>query len=190
MRTGTAATDLGLRVGRLLDAKSVWAKLLLVGVGAYLTAVSAQMLVPIRPVPFTMQVFVVMLMAGLYRPSLAGASQALYLVAGVCGVPWYAGGGAFVPATCGYLVGFVAAAALVATLLRRRWFCIHLYRVVLAMLLGLAVIYLLGAVQLAVVLGISWRQTLAMAVAPFVVVDLIKIAVAGSIVYAVRRQTA
>lgn len=189
MQMRTAARDFGHRPEAGLDAKSFWGKAVLVGAGTYLTAVSAQMAVPLMPVPFTMQVFVVMLIAGLYRPTLAAASQALYVAAGACGVPWFAGGCAFRAVTFGYLVGFVVAAFLVATLLRRTWFGGRVYGVVAAMLAGLAVIYVFGAVQVANVMGTSWRETLAGVVAPFVVVDVIKIGLAAGIVYAVRRRT-
>jgi len=187
MRIGIASRNAGLILGEFLSARSLWAKVILVCVGAYLTAVSAQVVVWSGPVPFTMQVFMVMLIAGLYRPSLACASQSVYVFAGACGVPWYAGGGAFRGITFGYLLGFIVAVILISTLLRRDWFRVRLAGVILAMVAGLAVIYLLGAVHVGWVLGTSLTDTLAVSVVPFVIFDLMKIAAAGSIVYGVRR---
>ena len=87
--------------------------------------VGAQVEVWMEPVPMTLQTFALVLGAALLGPGLGAAAAALYVALAVVGVPvlagWRALPGAAIldsPST-GYLVGFVAAAAL-AGLARRR----------------------------------------------------------------------
>ena len=87
--------------------------------------VGAQIEVWMEPVPMTLQTFALVLGAALLGPGLGAAAAALYVALAVVGVPvlagWRALPGAAIldsPST-GYLVGFVAAAAL-AGLARRR----------------------------------------------------------------------
>ena len=192
MKIAAVLTNARSRLTDLLCAGTWGTSVLLVVAGAYLTALSAQVKVPLpfTPVPITGQVLAVLLIGGLLRPRLAIGSQLLYVAAGACGLPWYAGGGygyQFGP-NGGFILGFIGAAWLVAALVERPWFRASVGRIALAMLAGLAVIYLFGAAQFALVMTASLRQTLVMAVAPFVLGDAIKIAVASSVVYAVRRS--
>lgn len=86
---------------------------------AGLTGVAAQVRVPLpfTPVPITLQTFAVLLAGIVLGAGYGGLSQALYVGVGLAGVPWFQGGGAGVShllgPTGGYIVGFVAAAALV-----------------------------------------------------------------------------
>ena len=90
--------------------------------GALFVGLSAQVVIPLpfTPVPLSLQTFSVLLV-GAALGSLRGLiSMALYLMAGVAGVPWFASqhsGWAF--ASFGYIVGFVAAAWLVGMLAER-----------------------------------------------------------------------
>jgi len=180
------------RIAAGIDTESFWAKSLLACTGAYLTALSAQVVIPLpfTPIPITGQVFAIMLIAGLFRPTVSGASQGIYFIAGVCGLPWYAGGGSgyqFGP-NGGFLLGFVLAAPLVSALIRRDWFCRSVFRVTAAMFAGLLVIYSIGSLQFALVMRSSLHQTINLAVAPFVFVDAVKISFAAGIVYAMKRK--
>lgn len=194
MNVKTAMTSLPQRAVDLLETDSSTIKFLLVITCAYLTAVSAYVRIPLwfTPVPITGQVFAVLLIGGLLRGRLSCASQAMYIAVGLCGLPWYAGGGAgyhaLIGVSGGYLIGFVLAAPVISVLLRMEWFRRSVYRVALAMCGGLSVIYLLGSIQFAVVSGSSWYQTLELAVAPFIVLDTAKLAVAATIVYPVMRR--
>ena len=81
---------------------------------AFLTALSAQIIVPIKPVPITMQTLIVFL-AGAFLGSKNGmASQFTYLAAGIIGIPVFAGLSFGLPVllgpTGGYLISFPVAA--------------------------------------------------------------------------------
>lgn len=92
---------------------------------ALATAAAAQvkLYTPLSPVPYTGQVFTVLLAGAVLGAAWGAASQGLYLGMGLVGVPVYAGGASgasvLVGSTGGYLLGFVAAAALVGAVVRR-----------------------------------------------------------------------
>ncbi len=122
--------------------------------GSALIALAAQVRVPLpfSPVPVTGQTFAVLLVAAALGARLGPASVGLYVGEGIAGLPVYAGGGAGIATlagpTGGYLVGFVAAAALVGALASRGWDR-HFLTAVAAMLAGEVAIYAVGLAWLA-----------------------------------------
>lgn len=129
----------------------------LVLAGAGLTGLLAQISVPVAgsPVPVTGQTLGAVLVGAALGWRRGLASMVLYLLAGVAGVPWYAGhssgsmllSGANLP-TLGYILGFVVAAPLVGALAARGWDRSPL-RTVAAMVLGNLAIYAVGVPYLA-----------------------------------------
>jgi biotin transport system substrate-specific component len=82
--------------------------------GSAALAASAQITLPIWPVPATMQTLVVLLLGALGGSRLGAAAVLLYLAEGAMGLPVFAGGAggpaALMGPTAGFLLGFVAAA--------------------------------------------------------------------------------
>ncbi|MEE8599641.1 biotin transporter BioY [Euzebya tangerina] len=152
-------------------------------------AISAQVQIPMWPVPVTGQTFVVLLLGFLLGPRLAVAATLTYLVEGAVGLPVFAGFGAGVAVltgpTAGYLWGFVLAAGLTGVLATRGWQN-RPATTALAMLLGNVVIYLLGAGWLAQLTDVS--TALSSGVWPFLVGDLAKIALATALVPALAAR--
>jgi biotin transport system substrate-specific component len=152
--------------------------------GALLTAAMAQLTfhLPWTPVPVTGQTFAVLLVSSTLGMRLGVASQALYVVLGAIGLPFYAGaeGGwtAATGSTAGYLVGFVVAAALVGALAERRQDRSPLTALPAA-LAGTAVIYTFGAAWLAHKLDVSADTAIELGVTPFLLGDAAKIVIAG-----------
>ena len=102
----------------------------------------------------------------------------LYGVAGVAGVPWFAGHtSGYVGASFGYIVGFVLCATLCGHLAER-----GLDRTVLrslpAMLAGEIAMYGLGVTWLAISLHVGASKAIALGFTPFIIGDAIKVAVA------------
>ena len=96
--------------------------------GSLLLWASARLQVPFYPVPMTMQTFVVLMIGAAYGWRLGAATVALYLLQGALGMPVFAGtpekgiGLAYMAGpTGGYLVGYVAAAAVTGALAGRGW---------------------------------------------------------------------
>lgn len=152
------------------------------GVAAFaaLTAVSAKVAVPIpgTPVPFTFQPLVVLLAGALLGAAGGAASQALYLLAGAAGLPVFAAGGGLaylLGPTGGYLLAYPAAAALVGGLAGGRG-----VRLLLALLAGLVLIYAGGVAWLAALGGFD--AAVAAGLYPFLLADLVKVAVAWLLV--------
>jgi biotin transport system substrate-specific component len=151
--------------------------------GTLFVALSAlvQIPLPFTPVPLSLQTFAVLLVGAALGSRRGVVSMALYLLAGVAGVPWFAAhqsGWAF--ASFGYVVGFVAAAWLAGRLAEA-----GADRQVLKntglLVLGNVVIYAFGVAGLVASTGMGLGTAVAKGVAPFLVGDLIKIAVAAAL---------
>ena len=157
--------------------------------GAALVALSAQVAIPVplSPVPFTLQALAVLIVGGVLGPAAGAASLALYLAAGILGMPVFAGGTAGIARllgpTGGYLLAFPVAAAVTGHLVggkmnRGRW-----GRALLAAFAGILVIHAGGIAQLSILAGSlthGMRVTvLEMGVLPFLLVDLVKVAIAA-----------
>ncbi|MZD05489.1 biotin transporter BioY, partial [Streptomyces sp. SID5785] len=159
---------------------------LLVALGTGLTAVAAQIAVPIpgSPVPVTGQSFAVLLTAAALGPARAVAAQALLLLLGVAGLPVFSQGGSGVDvvfgATGGYLIGFLIAAALVGQGARlgadrSPWRALPMYA------LATLAIYAAGTTWLALSTGMSASAAIAAGVVPFLFGDALKAALAAGL---------
>ncbi len=168
---------------RVLPRSKVVSVLLVVG-AAGLTALAAQWRIhlPFTPVPITGQTFAVLLTGAALGARLGAYGQGLYVAAGALGAPVFAeargGLEVLTGATGGYLVGFIAAAALVG------WMAEHrqdrsFATMFTAFVAGTAVIYASGVVGLMAAVGFGLEEAIAKGVVPFLLGDLIKAAAAG-----------
>src|SRR6266550_3179227 len=177
----------------VLDQRRAITQVLLVIAGSAIIAIAAQIAIPIpfSPVPLTLQPLAVLLVGVALGATRGSAAAALYLLEGASGLPVFAQGhgGAIwlVGATAGYLYSYPLAAGLAGWLSEHGWGSRTL-RAVLGMLAALGVIYLGGWAWLAVLFGA--RAAFAMGVAPFFVADVVKIAIAATLLpYAQRLIT-
>lgn len=149
--------------------------------GTALLAISAQISVPMWPVPMTMQTFAVVLIGAAYGWRLGGATVALYLAEGAMGLPVFANAGSvasLVGPTAGYLFAFVAAAAAVGALVEKGWGR-SLFKTTLAMTLGTAMIFAGGVAWLSTFTGVE--KALVVGMYPFLVGGAVKIALAVAV---------
>lgn len=160
---------------------------------AALLAASAAVSLPIGSVPVTLQVLVVVLIALVVPRNWAVLAVATYLLVGAIGLPVFSGmrGGLAVLTgpTGGYLAGFLVAApagAWVRALLARGPVPGTVADCLAALVVVVAV-YALGWLQLMAVTGMDPIAALAAGVAPFLLPDGIKAAVAVLVAPAVRR---
>jgi biotin transport system substrate-specific component len=153
------------------------------------TAAGAYLMIPVPPVPITLQTLFLYVAAALLGGRLGALSQVVYLLIGIIGLPVFSGGkggmGVLLGPTGGYLIGFVAGAYVIGRLveLRRDPGPIWLG---LAMVGGTAVIYLLGVMQLILVARFSINQAMSVGVLPFLIGDALKIGVAVLITVKLR----
>ncbi len=159
---------------------------------AALTGVAAQVRfhLPGTPVPVTGQVFAVLLAGVLLGGGYGALSQVFYLGLGYAGLPWFtgffAGSAALLGFTGGYLIGFVPAALFIGLAVRHTQRRIMRPLVLpLVMLLAVGIIYFFGALQFAAFTGAGLHDTFAFAVAPFILWDIAKAALAGFLACAI-----
>jgi biotin transport system substrate-specific component len=162
----------------------------LVVAGSAFIALAAQIAIPLpfTPVPLTMSPLAV-LMVGIVLGSRRGAAAAvLYLLEGLSGLPVGAQGHGgplwLIGPTAGYLYAYPFAAFIAGWFSERGWGN-DIVRAFCAMLFALSVIYLGGWSWLAILVGP--RAAFTIAIVPFVIADLVKIAIGAAILPWVQR---
>ncbi|TPL82333.1 biotin transporter BioY [Mesorhizobium sp. B2-3-14] len=157
--------------------------------GTLLLTLSAKTKVMLGPVDLSMQTLAVLLIAAAFGMRLGVATLLLYMAEGAMGFPVFQGtpekgiGIAYMlGSTGGYLAGFVVMAAIVGWAADRGWDR-HPIKLFNAMLVAEGVMMAMGFAWLAMLIGPekSWQ----FGVVPFIVGDLIKVALAASLVPAV-----
>lgn len=150
--------------------------------GAALVSLLAQVSVPLEPVPLTGQTLGVLLVGGWLGFRRGAASLALYVGAGAAGLPVFALGSAgpqiLAGPTGGYLIGFIAAAA-VAGFLAERGFLRNFPLAVAAMFVASLPIHAFGLAWLS--LFVPPGALLDVGLWPFVAFDPIKLGLAAAI---------
>lgn len=176
------------RAARLLG------QIALVVAGTAIIALSAKIRVPIGPVDLSLQTLAILVIAGLYGRRLAVLTLLAYLAEGLAGLPVFQGtpekgiGLAYmIGPTGGYLLGFVAMAAIVGHAVDRGWARrpLLLFGSMLAAELALLG---LGGLWLAVLFG--WQVGLASGIGVFLIPDLVKLALATAILHAASLRQA
>jgi biotin transport system substrate-specific component len=153
---------------------------------AALIAAGAYIAVPIGPVPIVLQNMFILL-AGLLLGSRWGlAAVGVYLLAGVLGLPVFAGGtggvGRFAGPTGGYLIGYLPAVFVVGLFSRYQKTALD----IIGMILGTFIIYVVGVSWLQMITGMAFSKALAVGMYPFLIGDALKIAAAAAIAKAIR----
>ena len=181
---------LGERLGARLQG------LALAVVGAAIVAASAQIVIPLpgTPVPITGQTFGVLLVGAALGARRGLASMALYLVLGILGAPifregshgiekFFVSGDAgllqFAP-TGGYLVGMLFAGWIVGRLADLGWDR-SVIGTIAAMAIGSLIIYSFGVPWLAASASFDISVAIEKGVAPFLLGDAIKLALAAAV---------
>ena len=147
---------------------------------------------PLAPnVPITLQTLWVYLAGIVLGPLWAGVAFTLYLLAGLIGLPVFAGGnaglGVLLGPTGGFLVGFPLAAMTIGAVAHgtdglNSPDSIPIPRVVAALVVGTAVVYVAGAVGYALVQAIGLLAAVSAVVVPFLPVAGLKVAATVAIV--------
>src|SRR6266498_1417831 len=149
-----------------------------------LTALAAQVVIPVGPVPITGQTFAVLLTGALLGSRLGAMAMIAYLIEGASGFPFFYGGTGglshiFGP-TGGYLVAFPAAAFITGAFAENGWDKRFLTAVV-AMAAGSVLILLAGVAWLSVSTHTQPGVALRVGAAPFILGDIIKILLAAAV---------
>jgi len=160
--------------------------------GTLVMTIAAKIQVPFYPVPVTLQTLALFTIAAAFGRKLAVVTLLLYLAEGLAGIPVFAGPVAgptyMAGGTAGYLAGFVIAAYIVGSAADKGW-SKNPFKMFGAMLVADVVVFALGFAWLAIVLGkgdllAGADKAFMFGVQPFVLADLVKIALASSLVAA------
>ena len=161
--------------GNDMKRKIATKDLVLTALFAALTAVLAQIQLPIGPVPFNLAVFGAFLAGMLLAPAWAAASMGVYMLLGAVGIPVFAGfmGGPAVllGKTGGYVSGYIFIALATALAVKRSG---KLPVIGAAMLAGLLICYGFGTAWFMAVTGADLVSALGWCVLPFIVPDVCK----------------
>jgi len=166
------------------------ADMLLIVAASALIALAAQVAIPLpfTPVPLTLQPLAVIFIGVALGSVRGAAAAALYLLEGFSGLPVFAQGhgGALwlIGPTAGYLYSYPLAAWLAGFVSERGWGS-TLVRSVSGMLAALAVIYAGGWSWLALLTNA--RTAFAGGVAPFLVADIVKVAIGAALLPRAQR---
>lgn len=148
-----------------------------------LTALSAQVVIPIGAVPITGQTFAVLLTGALLGSRLGAITMIVYLIEGTSGLPFFFGGQSgilhLMGPTGGYLIAFPAAAYITGAFAEHEWDRKFLTAAA-AMAIGSLVIMLSGWVWFSVVMKTSPAITIFDTVLKFIPGDIIKISLAAA----------
>ena len=183
-------STLTLTLGRPTLADTVFSRSLatdiaLVSAGAALTAVMAQIAVPLYPVPITGQTLAVLLVGSTLGATRGALSMVLYALLGVVGLPVFSeassGFGVLAGTTGGYIVGFIFAAGFTGWLAQRDWDKKFL-GAAMSFLGGTVVTFIFGLAWLALVTGGTLEQVIGWGLTPFIIGGVIKAGIAAAII--------
>lgn len=157
--------------------RSLVADLALIVTGAALTGVAAQLAIPASPVPFTFQTLVVLLVGATLGSVRGALSMAVYALIGIAGIPVFSNAGHGIEvvtgATGGFIIGFIAAAAVIGLLAERDWSS-RAVKMFVSYAIGSLVIYAVGVPVLASVAFTGDLGAAATLMAPYLIWDAVK----------------
>ncbi|WP_347753605.1 biotin transporter BioY [Agrococcus sp. ProA11] len=172
----------------LVGQRTLVKDLLLVVAGITVVAALAQVEIPMWPVPITGQTLGVMLVAASLGFRRGVAALGGYLLLGLAGAPIFAGFTGSIAAigkpSFGFIIGFVATAAVVGWLAERRWDRRPLLAIALFGLASL-IPFAFGIPYMALVLAalgtpVDFAGAMALGFVPFIVGGLVKWAIAAA----------
>jgi biotin transport system substrate-specific component len=162
-------------------ADAILYDIVLIIISSLLIGISAQIAIG-WPVPFTMQTFAVLMTGALFGAKRGSMIILLYLAEGAAGLPVFSAGRGglvmFAGPTGGYLAGFLAAAIATGFLAQKGWDR-KISTTILAMIVGNILIYAFGLCWLSYLEGLN--NALTMGLYPFIAGDLIKVALAATL---------
>lgn len=166
-------------------------RMIAVALGATLVALVAQFEIPVpfSPVPETLQGGALLLVGLVLGPRLGAAALVTYLLAGVAGLPVFAGGSfgflKIIGPTGGYLLAFPIGAFVAGWIATRATRIIAPIRYLLGAMAGMAVVHLGGWSWLTIATG-NPGAAFAMGVVPFGLTDMMEVALASGLGLALR----
>lgn len=166
-------------------------ELIICAMFASITAILAQIAMPLpfSTVPFTMQVFAVTIGGVILGAKKGFITQVIYILLGAIGMPVFTqmSGGAGI--IFGYTGGFIMAFPIMALLIG---YISEKYNnigaIMISMILALAIDYTIGTLWYSFVAGVGFMEGFMLCVAPFILVDLVKVGLATTIGINIKKR--
>lgn len=163
-------------------------EIVIVGLGAALMGVFSQLSIPIPTVPLTLQVFGAIILAVILESKLATLAMIVYTLIGGIGIPVFAnfsrGFNVIVGPTGGYILGFILLAYIVGKVAEQKNKSI----LIIGTYVGLILQYMIGTLQLKMVLNMSFGEAMIAGVYPFILKDLILTGLALVVALQIKKQ--
>ena len=187
MKTSTKSLTITQLLSSVKESELFW-----VVSFSILTAISAQVSIPIKPVPLTLQTMVVLL-AGAFLGAKNGAySQVLYIFLGAVGLPVFAqtadgtmGFARLISPTGGYLLAFPVAAYLVGLMTKKNQ---RYLTVIISMFIAELVVILFGTLYLYAAYLHNFVDAIKAGAAIFTVWMVVKVFAAATIYFAFAKK--
>lgn len=155
------------------------------------TAAGAYVIIPVPPVPITLQTLFSGLAGALLGGPLGALSQVVYVILGSMGLPVFAGGkaglGVLFGPTGGYLIGFILGAYVTGRLTEMRKKAGFAW-IAFAVAAGFVVLYACGVLQLSFIARLSVTKAVSVGMVPFLIGDAVKVLAAAVITLKVRNR--
>ncbi|MCK9425829.1 MAG: biotin transporter BioY [Ignavibacteriaceae bacterium] len=158
---------------------------------AFLTAIAAQITIPIKPVPFTLQTMTVVLAGATLGAKRGAYSQLLYLAAGAIGLPVFAvlpesgyGIARFFSTTGGFLLAFPLAAFATGALVQKYK---SYFAVVASMFIGEVIIIISGTIFLNSFFVHNFSESIKVAAGIFSIWTSVKVFTAAAIYFGLKK---
>jgi biotin transport system substrate-specific component len=152
--------------------------------------------IPLGPVPIVLQNFFTLLSGLVLGPFLGAAAVGLFIAAGAIGLPVFAnntmGLARLLGPSGGFIFGYLFESFLAGLILGvpKQGEKIKIWRLALAVVSGLLVVYIPGLLRLKYVLNLDWTKTMAAGFYPFLLGDAVKGVLAALITPRLRRTAA
>lgn len=153
-------------------------------------AIFSQVTIPLPLIPITGQTFAVALAATILGKKYGTISVLLYIAIGAAGMPVYAqmlgGPGVLFGPTGGYLFSFIPVAYMIGWYLERKPF--SFMHTVIANMIGVVINLAIGTAWLKYYGSYSWAAAIAAGAVPFIIVGILKGALASYLGYEIKKR--
>jgi biotin transport system substrate-specific component len=164
--------------------------MIITGLFAAIIGILAQITIPLPLVPITGQTLAIGLAATILGSRFGSLSVIVYLAIGLAGVPVFAqfssGFSTLFGPTGGYLIGFIPSAFLIGWYLEKTSF--RFSHAFFANVIGMVLTLLIGTVWLKIAANLSWAGAFTGGFVPFIIVGIIKAALAAWIGVTIRNR--
>jgi biotin transport system substrate-specific component len=165
-------------------------ELVITGMFTAVICVLSQISIQTQPIPFTLGLLAIFLTGALLSPRYALLATLAYLLLGAFGLPVFAGLKSGIQTLAGPTGGYLMAYPVMAFVTALSYKLIRKYRIIAlaaGMLISLALCYLIGTLWFTFITDNSFYSALTLCVFPFILVDLVKIALAIAIGLVIRK---